>query len=258
MPVINTNGLQINYSDTGIGVPVVFVPGLSGSNDWFCYQTSGLSNHYRIISYNLRRTRFRTHYTLDLLADDLKRLLDALHIPSAVVVGHSFGGLVALKFAISHPERCPALVLCSTAPSFSGIDDEELLSNMLPGEVQFENLFVRFWKKLFRLKCENEEDTDSISRYNAGLDRATLDARMRILHKTDLEPALASVTMPSLIVAGSLDKSYILSGSQILDEMIADSVLEVIEDTDHFCFYNRHDLFNEILVEYLSHKVPRL
>lgn len=260
LPVININSLRIDYSDAGLGVPIVFVPGLSGSREWFRYQTSGLSDHYRIISYNLRRAHLRTKYTLDLLADDLAKFLDALHIPSAVIAGHSFGGLVALQFAVSHPDRCPALVLCSTSPSFSGIPDEELLAHLLPGEVKFDNLFIRLWKKLFGSKRAGEDDVDSLdySRFNAGLDRATLDARLKILRKTNLTPLLGTITMPSLIVAGSLDEPYILAGSQLLDQMIPDSTLEVIENTDHFCFCTRHDLFNATLVEYLSHKVARL
>ena len=257
LSVINTDGLRIEYSDTGIGVPVVFVPGLTGSKDWFHYQKSGLSDRYRIISYNLRRTRFRTNYNIDLLANDLKSLLNALHISSAVIVGHSFGGLVALKFAMMHPERCAALVLCSTAPSFVDLSEDELLSQMLQGEVKFDNLFDRLRKMLFGSK-RGFEDIDSTSGYNADLDRATLKARMKILSTTDLIPTLDNIIVPTLIIVGSGDKPYILSGSQLMYEMIEDSTLEVIEDTDHFVFYNRHDLFNATLVEYLTQKVTRL
>jgi len=51
------------------------------------------------------------HYTFEFLAENTRRLLDALALPSAAVVGHSMGGMLAVRFALLYPDRTSALVL---------------------------------------------------------------------------------------------------------------------------------------------------
>ena len=260
MPIIDTDSLKISYTDTGTGVPVVFVPGLVGSKEWFSYQSVGLSDHYRVISYDLRRARGKSNYSLDILVDDLARLLAELRLPSAVVAGCSLGSLVALKFAVAYPQRCLELVLCSAAPTFAKVPEYELCENLLPVKPVEESFFARVRKKLFASKTAVDQAHDSLSpfaRHAAELEHASLAARLRILRETDLTPILEEVGVPTLIIAGSLDMPHILGGSQILDQRIPDTLLEVIEDADQFCFYTRHDLFNAIVADFLAHRIVR-
>ena len=48
------------------------------------------------------------------------------------MVGYSLGGLIALKYAVVYPDRCPGLVLCSTAPSYSRIPESKWPPNYFP------------------------------------------------------------------------------------------------------------------------------
>ncbi|MCL4499545.1 MAG: alpha/beta hydrolase, partial [Chloroflexi bacterium] len=180
---------------------------------------------------------------------------------SAAVVGHSLGGLVALQFALSFPDRCPALVLCSTTPAMPSLTDGELIYHLLPAETRFDGVFSRLWKRLFGYKQPTVDDSDPRSyliRSMADLDRATLSRRLSILRDTDMTPALGEIAVPTLIVASSGDKPYILASSQLMDERIPDSSLEVIENADQFYFHTRHDLFNALLADYLTEKIARL
>lgn len=260
MPVVYVQGSRINYTDAGSGVPLVFVSDLVGSKEWFIYQTKGLSDHYRVICYDLRHARGRNDYTLDKLVDDLARFLLALRIYNAVIVGHSFGGLIALKFAHNYPESTLALVLASATPHFPDLPDEELLSHLEPGEVEIESSWVRFWKGLFSRKREGDDEAESLAylaRHTDELDRNTLNARLKIVHETNLEPIIDFIAVPTLIIAGSLEQPYILQGSQLMENSIDESTLEVVEDADHFFFFTRYDLFNSVLADYLAHTVAR-
>lgn len=260
MPIIDVDGLRVNYNDAGSGVPLVFVPGLGASGDWFCYQSSGLSDRYRVITYDLRRARRRTRYSLDLLVDDLSRFLSALHIYSAVVVGHSLGGLVALKFAASHPDHCPALVLASVTPSFPNLPDDEMQDHLLPGKIITESFAARLWKRLFKAKKNSEDNGSSLgclAQHMANTDRATLSAQMRLLRETDLTPLLSSIAVPTLIIVDLSERPYVLAGAQVLEEGIANSSLEVIEDAEQFYFHTRHDQFNAILSDFLEQEIAR-
>lgn len=259
MPTAEIDGLRVEYIETGSGLPIVFVPGLAGSKEWFHYQLSGLSDRYRVISYDLRRARGK--YDLDILASDLSRLLGALRLPAAVVAGHSFGALVAIQFAVSYPSRCLALIAMSAAPCYPAMSAEQLVSGLCPGEIKFESFFARLWKRLTGAKPAPHDDSDPLAylvRHNAGLDSATLDARLRILREVDLSPALGEVSAPTLIIAASGDLPKILSGSQLMYQSIAGSTLEVIEDAGHFCFYTRHDLVNSTIDDYLNARLARL
>ncbi|MCE5199688.1 alpha/beta hydrolase [bacterium] len=260
MPAINIDGIKINYMDSGRGMPLVFVPGLAGSKEWFSYQASGLSDHFRIVSYDLRRASGHVDYSLDLLVDDLFRFLKALRIYGAVIVGHSLGGLIAMCFALNHPEYCPALVLCSTTPTFPSESIDELGAFVLVGKAESEGFFAKMWRRLFGSKAEQEEPggiSTEMARLAGRLDHATLAHRLNILRKTDLRPILPQIAIPTLIVASTGDQPYVLAGSQLMDESIPESTLEVIENDDEFYFYTRHDIFNDILIDYVSEKIAR-
>ena len=256
MPTVDVDGVRVEYADAGRGVPIVFLPGLVGSKEWFAYQSSGLAQRYRIISCDLRRAGGR-NYSIDVLAGDVARLLDRLRIGAAVIAGHEFGALVAMLFAAERPERTLALILCSAAPSFAGFPPEEILAELLPGELKIESFFARLIDRILRRK-HIEQETDDPVQHNACIDRHTLNARVKLLRQSDLTPVLNEMVAPTLVVAGSRDNHRILAGSQTIDQLVPDSTLEVLEGADHFCFYTRHDLFNSTVDEYVSRTVPTL
>jgi len=271
LPVIDITGERADYTDSGTGICVVFVPGLAGSRDWFAYQSAGLSDRYRTICYDLRDARDcrgrisllrtgRPSYTLDLLADDVADLMSILHIPSAAVAGHSLGGMVALRFAVMHPERCQAVILSSTAPSYAGWSREDLISYYLPGVVRGEGRLKALWRWLVGAPQMPEDKSDSLNPLKQTafrLQKATLIARTRLLSETDLGPALPEVAAPVLIVAGSEERPEILAAAQRMEESLPDSSLEIIEGADQFHFYTSHDQFNTIVADFLSHKAAR-
>jgi len=289
LPTVDIDGLRVSYCDAGIGLPVVFLPGLTGSKEWFQYQLSGLSESYRVLSYDFRLAG-RQRYSAELLAEDLAKFLSALRIHSAVIAGHSFGGLVAQQFAISYPYRVKSLLLVSTFPYLEEKSPAALLEWLVPGEVKLQSpirdlilrLFCRWcrqrserehytlagpgkdspddggWGKIPQTNPDRQEDLKFLAAHTAGLNKYTLNARLRIIQDFDSRERLAGFSMPALIVAGASDRPEILKGAQLLYEGIPDATLEVIEGAGHFCFYERHDLFNEIVDQYLSERLASL
>lgn len=260
MPTVVVDGLRVEYLDAGVGLPVVFVPGLFGSAEWFCYQVSGLSDRYRVLGFSLRPARGRADYSLDLLANDLARFLDRMRIHEAVVIGHTLGAMVALKFAATHPGRVPAVVVVSAAPTFAGVADEDILEHLSPGEIEEEGFVARLWKRVTHKVPSPIDDSDPLAHLvrHGAADRSTLNARMRLMRETDVTPMLADVQAPTLVVAGARDWSRILAGSQLIDQATPDSAIEIIENADHFCFFTRHDKFNALIDDFVCREVPRL
>lgn len=259
MPIVDINGLRVNFVDAGTGVPLVFVHGLVGSKGWFCYQISGLSDRYRTISYDLRPAR--GSYTLDTLAEDLVRLLDRLKLPAAAIAGHDLGSLVALKVATAHPDRCLALVLSSAAASFRDHSNDELLAWLAPGSIRVEGVMARLWSRITGRaapRIEEVEGLNYLAQENGGIDGRTLRARLELLRQSDLEPILESVEVPVLVIAGARDHPPLLADAQRLAELLPEATLEVIEGADHFCFYTRYDLFNAIVDDFLADAVKSI
>ncbi|RSK28984.1 alpha/beta hydrolase [Bacillus sp. HMF5848] len=97
----------------GTGTPVVFIHPPYMGHVVFHYQRE-LANQAQCIFYDMRGNGKTPSgdqpITISLLAEDLKHLLDKIDVSSAVIVGYSFGSLVAQEFALNNPSRVKGLV----------------------------------------------------------------------------------------------------------------------------------------------------
>lgn len=258
MPAVDIDGHRIEYEDEGAGLPVVFIPGLTGSKASCKYQLSGLSEHYRIISYNLRLASRREAYTIDLLTEDLARFLTELKLDTAVIAGHSFGGLIAQNFALNYAQHISALILSSTFPYLSEQPSQKIIEWLAPGPVEFESKWTAFMRRLFGGRQAPAEDSDGLTwlaHQKGGLNKATLDARVNIIQEFNSSNRLGEINVPTLLIVGAEDRAPILAGTQMLYENIPDTTLEVIEGGDHFVFFTRHDLYNDVIDDFLMSRM---
>ncbi|WP_370300047.1 alpha/beta fold hydrolase [Abyssibacter sp.] len=116
MASLETNGTRIAYQQFGEGPDLIFVHGLAANRAfWFTGLAPLLRDHFRLTLYDLRGHGYsatpETGYSSSNQADDLAALLDHLGIDNAPIVAHSFGGAVALEFAVKHPNRVTQLAL---------------------------------------------------------------------------------------------------------------------------------------------------
>ena len=129
-------GTRLHYAEFGKpdGRPVLFLHGWPDS--WFsfsrvprcCPTTCERSRSTSAAS--ARSDRPESGYSIPEMADDAIAFLDALGIPRATVVGHSFGSFVARRAAIAHPDRVTALALIGTGLSGSNAVTRELQSSL--------------------------------------------------------------------------------------------------------------------------------
>src|SRR3954470_6559649 len=132
MPNIPADGLNLHYQQAGSGPDVVLIHGVTGDlSIWFlCRAMQALGETRRVTAYDLRGHGYSdAPPTGDTSADhaaDLFALLDELGIGRATLVGHSFGGVIALHAAVLAPERVEAVVLSD--PYFPALRHLEDLS----------------------------------------------------------------------------------------------------------------------------------
>jgi aminoacrylate hydrolase len=118
MPTVSVGDADIYYEEKGEGPPLMLVPGLAGTGAFFISQVPEFSKSFRTIVHDHRgagrSTHSRIRYSMNQMASDTLRLMDALGIDSAHLLGHSTGGAIAQLIAIEHPERLQSLVLSAT------------------------------------------------------------------------------------------------------------------------------------------------
>ena len=118
MPAISIGDAELYYEDTGRGEPLLLVPGLSGRGSFWINQVADFSRDFRVVVHDHRgtgrSTRSRIRYSVEQMAADVVRLMDALGIEAAHLVGHSTGGAIGQVIALEHPHRLRSLVLSAT------------------------------------------------------------------------------------------------------------------------------------------------
>jgi len=119
MAEVHVNGVDLAYQQLGDGPDLVMVHGLAANRAfWFAHYALPLSRAFRVTLFDLRghgySSRPSNGYDATTMADDLLALLDHLNVARSVVVGHSYGGGVAMEFAGRHPQRVSRLALLDT------------------------------------------------------------------------------------------------------------------------------------------------
>lgn len=113
------NGVKLNYNSIGEGSDVVLIHGLATNHAFWRFEVLlTLAEDYRVTVFDLRGHGHSemplSGYTLADMAEDLHCLLNHLHISEAHLIGHSFGGVVTLQYAVDHSERVASLTIADT------------------------------------------------------------------------------------------------------------------------------------------------
>jgi pimeloyl-ACP methyl ester carboxylesterase len=116
MPTASVNGVRLHYQTTGQGPTVVIIHGFTANSAfWYLTVVPLLARDFHVITYDLRghgRSDMPPRgYTSADMALDLRGLLDHLGVAQAHLIGHSFGGEIALQCAVRFPERARSVVL---------------------------------------------------------------------------------------------------------------------------------------------------
>ena len=112
-------GVKIHYTVQGKGEPIILIHGLtsSGRMNWELPGTAGLlAKQFQVITLDCRghgqsdKPQAQGSYGTNMV-EDVVRLMDHLHIQKARVAGYSMGGMIAMKLAVTHPDRVSRMVL---------------------------------------------------------------------------------------------------------------------------------------------------
>jgi pimeloyl-ACP methyl ester carboxylesterase len=225
----------------GNGPPLVYVPGMDGTGLLFYLQRRVLGAHYRVATYRLRDSAA----TMDTLVADLTRVLDAV-APAGepvVLVGESFGGALAMSFALAHPHRVRALVVLNSFPFFR---PQWRLRAAIAGLRLMPWGAMRLVRRLtaFRLHSPhtNRAELRAFHTLTARTTRLGYMNRLHILTRYDVREKLAELRMPTLFLAA--DRDHLIPSvpqARLMAARVPGATVRVLEGHGHACFL-AHDV----------------
>ena len=255
MPYLTLPGVDLWYEDTGgSGVPVVLLHAASGTAECWVYQWPAFSAAgYRCIAYD-RRTWGRTRSNdpeqqPGYVGDDLHALLESLSLDRVHLVGTAAGGIPALDYAISHPERVRSLVVANT---IGGVQDEsylEVQQRLRPPEIQDLPVELRELGPSYR-----GTDPEGAARWLeievASRPGGAVPAQP--LREPITYARLATMQVPALVVAGEAD----LLSPPVLMRMLAAGIptsrYASLPEVGHAGFWERPQVWNGIVLEFIG------
>ncbi|WP_237214626.1 alpha/beta fold hydrolase [Falsiroseomonas oryziterrae] len=195
--------------------------------------------------------------TFPALAVALRDALDARGIGRATLVGHSMGGMLALEFAATFPERVAKLVLYATTPAFGGRDPsfaEAFLKARL-GPLEGGRSMAEAAPEMLTGMFEPGADPQAIPKAAAAM--ATIPEQVyrdtvRCLTTFDRRADLARIAVPTLLIAGECDQAAPAKTMQRMAEAIPGARIVVIPGAGHMIHLEQPAAFRAALLPFLA------
>lgn len=228
--------------DLGAG-PRTFLAhgGWIGTNEDWLPTLAALSKTWRAVSYDHRGAGETVvpleEITAAALVDDIFRVMDALAIERCVLAGFSSGTAFTLRAALRHPERFEGLVFMNGTGGVQAPNAGPARPLPLPSRWPGADHLARM--RWFIERCTPEPGVDHFRRWGEHMllraEPAAADRLFAIIPPTDpaLLEALASITLPTLIVHGAQDAFASTAAMEHLAAQIPRSKLVVLNDSGH-------------------------
>jgi pimeloyl-ACP methyl ester carboxylesterase len=246
------NGLETYYAAEGQGAPVVLLHGWGTSSQSLTPLCEDLATTFHVLAVDLPGFGWSqpppSAWGTQEYAGHILRLMQATGIDRAALVGHSFGGRVAIALAAVEPRRISRLVLVASAgvrrPRGPGyylrVATAKLIKRFfsLPGWGATGQRFIA--KVSGRIGSRDYRA--------AGTMRPTL---VRLVNE-DLTPILPAIQAPTLILWGDRDQEVPRSAMETMATKIPQSRLVVISGAGHFPFLDAREEFGRTVREFLQ------
>ena len=183
----------------------LLIPGLDGTGLLYYRQVEALERRHRVRTWQLPR-----HAAFDYpdLVAELERATEGEEPGSIVAVGESFGGTVAMHFALARPERIRTLVLVNTFPRYRRQGRIRLACRLAP---------LLRWSVSRRVKDAVADRTLQLEGIEAGdrrryreiieqVDPVGYRRRLQLVQCVDLRARLGEIAVPTILFASGRDK----------------------------------------------------
>ncbi len=276
MPLLAVDHSQLYYHPVGHGPAcLVMHGGLGVDHTWLQPWLDPVSEVLKLVYYDHRGNGRSTcedpgSISIETLCSDAEALRAHLGEDRIALIGHSYGALVAMQYALQHPERVSHLVLLGAAPRINfaqfglvaqrrGANARQLaaLSSLGSGSddefgAALQELLPLY---LHRYRGDEYERFAARTRWSATAFRRGAEVAARF----DLTPRLGEISAPTLIVAGDDDLITPVERAEILHRGIPNSELYIIPRSGHVPHFEQPEPFLWVVKSWLAKhfKSPR-
>ena len=265
MPFATSDKYRIHYECEGTGPAIVLLHSFLCDGEMWSSQVNVLAAHYRVINIDIRGHGQSdvADAPLDIydLVQDVLAVLDQEQIPSAIWAGLSIGGMIALRAAITAPDRVSHLILLDThAGTETGFKIAKYKTL-----VGLANLFgirplLNVVAKLMFGESTRAHRPELVSYWKEKFAAMSLTSIQNMVNalcaRDSLKTYLGQVRQPALVIVGKEDVSLPPPCSIALSERLASAHLTIVENAGHLSTLEQPEAINQTILEFLSTQVP--
>ncbi len=196
-------------------------------------------------------------YTIEQFGADLLTLLDTLSVERAHICGLSLGGMIALWFAAHHPNRVARAVFANTAARIGTAESWNARINLVSQggmSAVRDMVLARFLSQGFRQ--QHPEMTRQIGAMVEAVNPVGYIGACAALRDADLNEEVATIRVPSLIIAGELDEATPPEQAQALRTAIAGSKFVILRGAAHLSNVEQPEAFSTAVLAFLTSAYP--
>ncbi len=277
--ILSVNGTELYVNISGEGEPLVVLHGGPGfSHDYFLPHLEPLSDELTLVLFDQRgmgRSSVdldSTSFSFDILIEDIEALRQELDFDTIHLMGHSWGGLLAMHYAITYPENLSSLILSNSIPATPEFDEimgenfartfeRQNMADLEPlqNEINAGNRDISVFDRLLQLNFRPFfYDTTDVNKLHLNLSDNFFKTQELLPYLASREeeprpllPQLEGLQVPVLIIRGEIEAIPIESDRK-LEEILPNAELVSIDQAGHFPFIDKPEEFRKLIVDFVN------
>lgn len=248
---VNVNGTRVRYECMGEGDSIILLHGWGGQIESLLPLQTHLARHRRVYALDFPgfgRSDFPpVAWSVGDYASCVLAFMDKIEVRKADLLGHSFGGRVAIKIAATQPERVQRLILVNSAG---------VCQSQVGWRLKFITRLAKLGKSIIdrlpkplhvRVRWWFYQAIDSTDYLTAG----RLSGTFSKVVSENLEPILPAISAPTLLIWGKKDQATPLEDGRIMARKIPNAKLVILPKAGHFSFLDQPVEANQALDNFL-------
>jgi len=245
----------LSFSERGHGDPaIVLIHGLGQDQHLWDRVAPSLWQHHRVVIVDLPghgASPALPTVTVNAVTDALDQTLEERKVKHALLVGHSYGGLIVLEEAAAHPERVAGVISIDMA-TYLPVDSTRVaaLDQILTQR------YTVFVDGIFRRMTRDSTQSDSVVAKAFRVPQPVLTDYFRTVWRTDLRPTIQSMTAPILVVTTPEtwppQESWTSARKRLGYETAGPAVGRRIENTGHLIPLEQPDTLATVIEEFAA------
>ncbi|KRF67824.1 hypothetical protein ASG99_13595 [Bacillus sp. Soil768D1] len=266
MPFVNHDNESLYYEVHGQGDPLLLIMGL-GYNSLSWHRTlPTLAKRFKVIVFDNRgvgkSSKPEQPYSIEMMAEDARAVLDAVSVDSAHVYGISMGGMIAQRLAITYPERVRSLVLgCTTAGGTTHIQPAPEISALMVSRASLtgsprDNAWLAapiVYSQAFIEKHPELIHEDIQKRIEIITPPSAYLSQLQACLTHDTSNELDKINIPTLIIHGDADNLVPYENGNMLAECIQGSQFHTVSGAGHIYITEATEEANDKVIQFLAH-----